>query len=63
MSVTEPQSPCISACMLDEQDICVGCFRSGVEIVDWFIATPQEKVEILERVQQRILASTTTQLK
>ena len=32
MSDSEPESPCISVCVLDENDICVGCFRSADEI-------------------------------
>ncbi|MEX1032521.1 MAG: DUF1289 domain-containing protein, partial [Cellvibrionaceae bacterium] len=29
------KSPCISICLLDEEDICVGCYRSGSEISRW----------------------------
>ena len=32
MSAAEPQSPCISICVLDEQGICQGCFRSADEV-------------------------------
>lgn len=51
---TEPQSPCISICALDEQDICTGCYRSAEEITDWFMATAQQKREILERARARL---------
>ena len=53
MSEAEPLSPCISICVLDRQDICQGCFRSGVEIADWLMASAGEKREILERASQR----------
>lgn len=53
MSEREPQSPCISVCVLDEQDICVGCYRSAGEITDWFMAGPDGKREILRRARER----------
>ena len=49
----EPQSPCISVCLLDERDICVGCYRSASEVTDWFMASAQEKREILRRAAER----------
>ncbi|MDA8656964.1 DUF1289 domain-containing protein [Luminiphilus sp.] len=48
-----PESPCISICSLDENDICEGCFRSGNEIVDWFTADDARKREILKVTAQR----------
>jgi predicted Fe-S protein YdhL (DUF1289 family) len=57
-----PSSPCISVCVLDEKDICMGCYRSADEITDWAVAAPQQKREILKQVQIRILASTTIRL-
>ena len=28
-------SPCINICHLNDNDICVGCFRSSTEIMTW----------------------------
>ena len=53
MSLPSPQSPCISVCALDENDICMGCYRSTEEITDWFMASDEEKYRILERVRER----------
>lgn len=53
MTNDEPQSPCISVCLLDAQDICVGCFRSAGEVTDWFMASAGEKREILRRTEER----------
>ena len=50
---TAPQSPCISVCLLDEHDICLGCYRSATEITDWFMAEPAAKRDILQRARQR----------
>ena len=53
MSAAEPQSPCVSICVLDENDVCLGCYRSANEITDWFMASTDEKREILKRANQR----------
>ena len=53
MTDVEPQSPCISVCLLNEQDVCVGCYRSADEITDWFMASTEEKLEILRRTEER----------
>ena len=53
MSAEEPKSPCISVCVLDEKDICMGCFRSAEEITDWFMATDEQKREVLRKAQER----------
>ena len=48
-----PESPCISICSLDQNDVCEGCYRPGNEIVDWFTADDERKREILEASTQR----------
>ena len=53
MSQPSPQSPCISVCALEENDICIGCYRSAEEITDWFMASDEEKIRILQRVRER----------
>ncbi len=47
-------SPCVSICALDENDICVGCFRSGGEISIWGLLTDDEKDEVFRRIEQRM---------
>ena len=63
MSDAEPQSPCISVCLLDEMNICVGCYRSADEITDWLMASAEQKRDILRRTQQRREASTSVRFK
>jgi predicted Fe-S protein YdhL (DUF1289 family) len=53
VSDAEVSSPCISICVLDDQDICTGCFRSAAEVTDWFMAGDAEKREILRRAAAR----------
>lgn len=62
MNDAEPQSPCISVCLLDEGDICVGCYRSADEITDWFMANAEGKREILKRARERREAASTIRL-
>ncbi|MFO7553427.1 MAG: DUF1289 domain-containing protein [Haliea sp.] len=52
----ELASPCISVCLLNEDDICLGCYRSAAEITDWFMADPAGKHDILSRARDRRLA-------
>lgn len=46
-------SPCIRNCCLDDQDICLGCFRSMEEILQWGDASDQRRQEILVKIEQR----------
>ncbi|WOJ96269.1 DUF1289 domain-containing protein [Congregibacter brevis] len=52
-SAEEPGSPCVSICALDENDICMGCYRSAEEITDWFMASAAQKREMLDRAKER----------
>ena len=51
----DPASPCISVCLLSNEDVCLGCYRSAVEITDWFMASRKEKQDILCRARERRL--------
>jgi predicted Fe-S protein YdhL (DUF1289 family) len=50
---SEVQSPCVSICALDENDICVGCYRTGQEISRWGSMDREEKKKTLELVKER----------
>jgi len=52
---SEPKSPCISVCVLNTEDVCLGCYRSAEEITDWFMASAEDKRLIIERARQRML--------
>lgn len=62
MSDDDPKSPCISLCVLDDNDICMGCYRSAEEITDWFMASGEEKRAALRRATERMQASTSIRL-
>ncbi|GAB4351059.1 MAG: DUF1289 domain-containing protein [Gammaproteobacteria bacterium] len=51
-------SPCVRICCLDEQEICLGCFRHIEEITGWSAADDTERLAILERCERRRTART-----
>ncbi len=46
-------SPCISVCLLDKNDVCVGCYRTADEITEWMGCDNDKKREILAKCQER----------
>ena len=46
-------SPCIGVCTLDDDDVCVGCYRSIDEISGWSTAGDDEKRAIVDRAAAR----------
>ena len=53
MQKADVPSPCIRHCCLNENDLCVGCWRSLDEIIRWSNAKIEEREEILKRVKVR----------
>jgi hypothetical protein len=49
-------SPCISVCLLDEKDMCVGCYRTADEITEWMECDDKIKQEILYKCAERMKA-------
>ena len=47
------QSPCIKICQLDQDAICIGCYRSAIEIGAWGQADDNTQQAILQAAQQR----------
>jgi predicted Fe-S protein YdhL (DUF1289 family) len=46
-------SPCVRNCCLDDDDICMGCFRSLQEIIAWGSASDDQRRRILEQARLR----------
>ena len=58
LTADEPvASPCIRLCALDDQDVCLGCFRSMTEICAWSSASNDERRQIVVASEQRRSAS------
>ena len=49
-------SPCISVCLLDKNDMCVGCYRTADEITAWMNGSDEQRLAILEKSVQRMKA-------
>jgi hypothetical protein len=41
-------------CRLDENGMCVGCFRNLDEIANWAIMTKEEKLDVLRKSHLRM---------
>ncbi|MFO7703814.1 MAG: DUF1289 domain-containing protein [Halopseudomonas sp.] len=50
------KSPCIGVCALDEQNLCIGCQRSGEEITLWGRMTDARRREVLLLCESRARA-------
>ena len=50
------KSPCVSICVLDEGQLCLGCGRTRNEIGHWSKATADEQREICMLATQRLEA-------
>lgn len=62
--MTKPvASPCISVCLLDEKDMCVGCYRTAAEITQWMECDDDTKREILKKCHERMQAEQTLTFK
>lgn len=49
----EVASPCIRNCCLNEEDICLGCFRHVDEICEWGSAGNERRKIILHNSKKR----------
>jgi predicted Fe-S protein YdhL (DUF1289 family) len=47
------KSPCINICKLDENKICIGCYRTIDEIAHWTKYTDEEKIQINRIIETR----------
>ena len=52
-STSDIESPCQNICVLQD-GICIGCGRTDDEITEWYTATDDRKIEIIENSEKRI---------
>ena len=45
--------PCIRQCCLNDEDICMGCFRTFNDMLKWNKASVDEKKKMLEKAEVR----------
>jgi len=49
-------SPCIQVCTYDEEEeFCIGCYRTKQELQDWLIMTRAQKLKTLKKIEERQL--------
>jgi predicted Fe-S protein YdhL (DUF1289 family) len=44
------ESPCVHVCVLDENDVCIGCYRTSDEIMSWSSMSVEDQQVIVTRV-------------
>ena len=50
------ESPCIQVCTYDdEEEFCIGCYRTKQELQDWLIMTREQKLKTLKKIDERQL--------
>jgi predicted Fe-S protein YdhL (DUF1289 family) len=47
------QSPCMENCCLNDEKICLGCFRSIVEISQWSQMNDKMRLNVLLKAENR----------
>ena len=64
MSEKKPvKSPCISVCILNDKNVCEGCYRTALEITDWVMYSDDEKRDVLKLCGTRFKDMSTFVLK
>ncbi|HLR17324.1 MAG TPA: DUF1289 domain-containing protein [Alcanivoracaceae bacterium] len=53
MTTNNVPSPCMSICALDEEDVCIGCGRTGMEVSYWGRFSQVLKRQVVANAQQR----------
>jgi uncharacterized protein len=49
----EVPSPCNDNCVMNDDDICIGCYRSFIEVVKWSKADKEMRLQYLKNIQER----------
>ena len=47
------ERPCIKICCLNENDVCLGCFRTLDEMRKWHKSSKEEKIKMLSLAEAR----------
>ena len=47
------KSPCIESCIVNDEKICLGCFRSLGEIAQWQVMDDTMRREVLHKAERR----------
>ena len=47
------ESPCIQVCTLNDEGLCIGCFRTTEEIGGWLSLSASQRREIIDELPAR----------
>ncbi len=47
------ESPCVRRCCLSDDDVCLGCFRTLTEILNWLKSSDDERREVRRLASER----------
>ncbi len=51
---SEDPSPCVGVCQYNDEDLCIGCFRTSKEISQWTSMTAEEKNKVINLLPSRM---------
>lgn len=59
MKNPKPQvvSPCVGLCSLNDEGVCVGCYRTGQEISVWGRLDYEAQLDVMKKVRAREASS------
>ena len=46
-------SPCTAVCTLDQNDVCLGCYRTADEIANWSQMNDDERKSVIDELTER----------
>jgi len=46
-------SPCVSICSMNNDDLCIGCYRTAKEIREWLLMEDDERLVVIEKAGER----------
>ena len=52
------RSPCVSVCALNEDSVCMGCYRTSEEIKQWSLFSSDERRAVIAQTKERFESST-----
>ena len=51
--ISSVERPCIKKCCLNENDVCLGCFRTLDDMRTWHKSSKEEKIKMLSLAEVR----------
>ena len=52
--IKEIDSPCVGICQYNDEEVCIGCFRTAEEISQWTTISDEERDKIIGELDTRM---------